>query len=92
MRSRLAAALAVALVCLALPASAQEVDGAEVALRLEDPRIYESSGLALSRRHQAVVWTHNDPGASHAAEDGHTTGWLWVVADPGLPKTRTCSY
>jgi hypothetical protein len=62
MRSRLAAALAVALVCLALPASAQEVDGAEVALRLEDPRIYESSGLALSRRHQAVVWTHNDSG------------------------------
>ena len=62
MRSRLAAVLAVALVCLALPASAQEVDGAEVALRLEDPRIYESSGLALSRRHQAVVWTHNDSG------------------------------
>jgi hypothetical protein len=62
MRSRLAAALAVALVCLALPASAQEVEGAEVALRLEDPRIYESSGLALSRRHQAVVWTHNDSG------------------------------
>src|SRR5215208_7158200 len=62
MRSRLAAALAVALVCLALPASAQEVEGAEVALRLEDPRIYESSGLARSRRHQGVLWTHNDSG------------------------------
>jgi hypothetical protein len=62
MRSRLAAALAAALLCLALPASAQEVEGAEVAVRLEDPRIYESSGLALSRRHPAVLWTHNDSG------------------------------
>jgi hypothetical protein len=65
MRSRLAAALAAALLCLALPASAQEAGGAggaEVALRLEDPRIFESSGLALSRRHPAVLWTHNDSG------------------------------
>jgi hypothetical protein len=63
MRSRLAAALAcVALVWVALPAPAQEVEGAEVALRLGDPRIYESSGLALSRRHPAVLWTHNDSG------------------------------
>jgi hypothetical protein len=62
MRSRPAAALAAALLCLALPASAQEAPGAEVAVRLQDPRIYESSGLALSRRHQAVLWTHNDSG------------------------------
>jgi hypothetical protein len=64
MRSRLtAAALAcIALAGMALPASAQEVEGAEVALRLQDPQIYESSGLALSRRHQAVLWTHNDSG------------------------------
>jgi hypothetical protein len=63
MRSRLAAALAcVALVWVALPTPAQEVEGAEVALRLGDPRIYESSGLALSRRHPAVLWTHNDSG------------------------------
>jgi hypothetical protein len=66
MRSRLAAALAAALLCLAVassaPAPAQEAEGAEVALRLQDPRIYESSGLALSRRHQAVLWTHNDSG------------------------------
>jgi hypothetical protein len=60
MRSRLAAALAAALLCLALPASAQEVAGAEVALRLQDPRIQESSGMALGRRHPEVLWTHND--------------------------------
>jgi hypothetical protein len=66
MRSRPAAALAAALLCLALPASAQEVEGAEVALRLQDPRIQESSGMALSRRHPGVLWTHNDSG--HRAE------------------------
>ena len=45
MRLGQAAALAAALLCLALPASAQEVAGAEVALRLQDPRIQESSGM-----------------------------------------------
>ena len=60
---RLAAGLAAAaLAGLALPASAQEVEGAEVVARLEDPRIQESSGLALSRRHPEVLWTHNDSG------------------------------
>jgi hypothetical protein len=63
MRSRLAALLAaLALACPAVPASAQEVPGAEVAMRLRDPRIVESSGLALSRRHPGVLWTHNDSG------------------------------
>jgi hypothetical protein len=61
MRSRL---LAVVVLCLALPAlaHAQEGEDATVALRLQDPRIHESSGLALSRRHQGVLWTHNDSG------------------------------
>jgi hypothetical protein len=27
-----------------------------------DPRIQESSGLAVSRRHRGVLWTHNDSG------------------------------
>src|SRR5215218_4678881 len=63
MRSRLAVLLAAAaLLALAVPASAQEVEGAEVVLRLEDQRIVESSGLALSRRHPGVLWTHNDSG------------------------------
>jgi hypothetical protein len=67
MRSRLAAVLAAgALLGLAVGASAQEPEGAVVALRLEDPRIVESSGLALSLRHEAVLWTHNDSG--HRAE------------------------
>lgn len=28
--------------------------------RIKDPRITESSGLAASRRHKGVYWTHND--------------------------------
>jgi hypothetical protein len=66
MRSRLAAVLslpaALLLGLLAVPAPAQENGGAVVATRLEDPRIVEASGLALSRRHPGVVWTHNDSG------------------------------
>ena len=84
MRSRLAAVLAAALlVCLALPASAQDVEGAEVVLRLQDPRIYESSGLALSRRHQGVLWTHNDSGDEArlfaVGSDGRTLATLTLA-------------
>jgi hypothetical protein len=63
MRSRLAAVLTAVLLCLVVPASAREPgDEAVVATRLTDPRIIESSGLALSRRHPGVIWTHNDSG------------------------------
>jgi len=64
MRSRLAATAVLAAVglWLAAPAAAKGQDEAAVATRLEDPRIVESSGLALSRRHPGVVWTHNDSG------------------------------
>jgi hypothetical protein len=85
MRSRLAAAAlgCLALVCVALPAPAQEVEGAEVALRLQDPRIYESSGLALSRRHPAVLWTHNDSGDEPrlyaVGSDGRTLATLTLA-------------
>ena len=84
MRSRLAAVLAAcALLGLAVRASAQEPEGAAVAVRLEDPRILESSGLALGRRHEAVLWTHNDSG--HRAElyavgsDGRTLATLTLA-------------
>jgi hypothetical protein len=85
MRSRPAAALAAALLGLALPASAraQEVPGAEVAVRLQDQRIHESSGLALSRRHQGVLWTHNDSGDDPrlfaAGPDGRTVATLTLA-------------
>jgi hypothetical protein len=84
MRSRLAAVLvACAVAGLAVGASAQEPDGAVVAVRLDDPRIVESSGLAVSPRHQGVLWTHNDSG--HRAElyavgpDGRTLATLTLA-------------
>jgi hypothetical protein len=81
MRSRPTAVLvAVLLLLLGGTASAQEVEGAEVAVRLQDPRIVESSGLALSLRHRAVVWTHNDSGDAPAlyavGSDGRTLATL----------------
>jgi hypothetical protein len=37
--------------------------GAELVLRLHDPALVESSGLAVSGRHDGIVWTHPDGGA-----------------------------
>jgi hypothetical protein len=52
--------LALGALCLApRPAAGGE---AEVLLRIGDPRVVESSGLAASRRHLGVLWTHNDSG------------------------------
>jgi hypothetical protein len=52
--------LALCVLCLAPRAVAGE--RAEVLLRIGDPRVVESSGLAASRRHPGVLWTHNDSG------------------------------
>lgn len=47
------------------PATANESpDAARLVFRLQDPSINESSGLAVSRRHRGIVWTHNDGGTS----------------------------
>ncbi|MEU7282461.1 hypothetical protein AB0A69_27335 [Streptomyces sp. NPDC045431] len=55
----LAAALCAA-TATAAPAGAEE--RAPSAFNLEDSRIKESSGLAASRLHPGVYWTHNDSG------------------------------
>jgi hypothetical protein len=52
--------LAVCALGLLPPAAAG--DRAEVLLRIDDPRVVESSGLVASRRHPGVLWTHNDSG------------------------------
>jgi hypothetical protein len=36
--------------------------GAELVLRLHDPALVESSGLAVSQRHDGILWTHPDGG------------------------------
>lgn len=43
----------------ALPASAADGEG-DQGFTIKDPRITESSGLAASRLHPGVYWTHND--------------------------------
>jgi hypothetical protein len=60
---RRAAVVALLAVCVLgmLPAAAAG-ERAEVLLRIDDPRVVESSGLVASRRHPGVLWTHNDSG------------------------------
>jgi hypothetical protein len=91
MRSRRLAAAALLVLPVVVPvllglaplAAGQQLEGAEVALRLEDPRILESSGLALSRRHPAVLWTHNDSGGAPelyaVGSDGRTLATLTLA-------------
>ncbi|WP_018656065.1 hypothetical protein [Actinomadura flavalba] len=55
---------AVALVAgTAAPAVAADAED-RVLFRVSDPRISESSGLAVSKRHPGVIYTHNDSGGS----------------------------
>jgi hypothetical protein len=54
------AVLGLALCALFLAPRAAAGERAEVLLRIGDPRVVESSGLAASRRHAGVLWTHND--------------------------------
>ncbi|MFF8607799.1 WD40 repeat domain-containing protein [Streptomyces sp. NPDC015346] len=53
-------AAALVLLCAAAPAGAAEADRD---FTIKDPRITESSGLAASRAHPGIYWTHNDQDA-----------------------------
>ena len=50
--------------CGALPAGAQagRVPSVESVARLESPLLTETSGVAVSRAHPGILWTHNDSG------------------------------
>ncbi|MFH9859984.1 WD40 repeat domain-containing protein [Streptomyces sp. NPDC017202] len=67
------ALLAGALLVGALAAPASAADG-DKSFTIEDSRITESSGLAASRQHPGVYWTHNDSddGPYLYAVDGST--------------------
>jgi hypothetical protein len=81
--SRLArAAFAVGAVAAVLsPTAASAAD--QVDRVLSDPRITESSGLALSARHPGVVYTHNDSGDAPrvfaVGRDGRTAAVLTIA-------------
>ncbi|MGW2044960.1 WD40 repeat domain-containing protein [Streptomyces sp. NPDC001858] len=73
---RLFAFLAAVLLTGVLAAPAAAADGDE-GFTVTDPRITESSGLAASRQHPGVYWTHNDQ---------DTCACLYAV-DSGTGKT-----
>ncbi|MET9500091.1 WD40 repeat domain-containing protein [Streptomyces sp. NPDC006552] len=86
-----AAAAAVLLsVCAAGPASAGDRPAGSDGFTLQDPRITESSGLAASRAHPGVYWTHNDSddGAYLYAVDGRTGKTVATLTLTGIGSPR----
>lgn len=57
-------------------------------MTLDDPRIAESSGLAVSQRHPGVVYTHNDRGESGKLYAVDSTGTR-AVLDLGVDVVDT---
>ncbi|MER7108394.1 WD40 repeat domain-containing protein [Streptomyces sp. NPDC000229] len=85
LRTTLGAALA-AVVLSAAPAMAEGEDGG---FTVKDPRITESSGLAASRAHPGVYWTHNDQdGPRVFAVDGRTGETVATVTLRGVGTPR----
>lgn len=95
MRSYLTASGTAALLLLAgaLPAgaaAAESGDGADRSFTIEDPRITESSGLAASRAHPGVYWTHNDSddGPYVYAVDSRTGKTVATITMTGVGRPR----
>lgn len=85
-----AAAAALLLGATALPAAAGEPSPGSDGFTIEDPRITESSGLAASRAHPGVYWTHNDSddGAYLYAVDGRTGKTVATLTMTGVGAPR----
>ncbi|MEV6106785.1 hypothetical protein AB0M28_19010 [Streptomyces sp. NPDC051940] len=81
------AALVAALLVLSGAASASADDGD---FRLQDPRITESSGLAASRQHPGIYWTHNDSddGPYVYAVDSSTGKTVATITLKGVGEPR----
>ncbi|MGW4230124.1 WD40 repeat domain-containing protein [Streptomyces sp. NPDC004980] len=74
----------------AVPAVADDGDGADRTFTIEDPRITESSGLAASRIHPGVYWTHNDSddGPYVYAVDSRTGKTVATITMRGVGEPR----
>ncbi|MGC9494981.1 WD40 repeat domain-containing protein [Streptomyces sp. WG7] len=74
----------------AAPASAADGDDGSDGFTIKDPRITESSGLAASRLHPGIYWTHNDQdtGPYLYAVDGSTGETVARVALSGVGTPR----
>ncbi|MCX4447644.1 WD40 repeat domain-containing protein [Streptomyces sp. NPDC087866] len=91
MRSyRLAALGAAALLALAAAPALADDDGADRSFTIEDPRITESSGLAASRAHPGIYWTHNDSddGPYVFAVDSRTGKTVATITMKGVGQPR----
>ncbi|MEU1125692.1 WD40 repeat domain-containing protein [Streptomyces sp. NPDC005899] len=90
MRPLLAAPAAALLFLAAAPAAAAGGDGADRTFTIEDPRITESSGLAASRLHPGVYWTHNDSedGPYVYAVDSRTGRTVATITMRGVGEPR----
>ncbi|MFJ9857340.1 WD40 repeat domain-containing protein [Streptomyces albogriseolus] len=84
----LAAALLTA--AFAVPVSAADNDGGDEGFTINDPRVTESSGLAASRQHPGVYWTHNDSddGPHLYAVDGSTGDTVARLTLTGIGTPR----
>ncbi|MFF2328354.1 MULTISPECIES: WD40 repeat domain-containing protein [unclassified Streptomyces] len=91
MRSYLTASGTAALLLLAGAAPAvASGDGADRSFTIEDPRIIESSGLAASRAHPGIYWTHNDSddGPYVYAVDSRTGRTVATITMRGVGRPR----
>ncbi|MFD3610329.1 WD40 repeat domain-containing protein [Streptomyces atroolivaceus] len=92
MRSLLTVSAAAALLCLTgtAPAVADDGDRADRSFTIEDSRITESSGLAASRIHPGVYWTHNDSedGPYVYAVDSRTGRTVATITMKGVGEPR----
>ncbi|MFJ2831296.1 WD40 repeat domain-containing protein [Streptomyces sp. NPDC087263] len=73
----------------AAPVFAADGDGDE-GFTIKDPRITESSGLAASRQHPGIYWTHNDQdtGAYLYAVDSRTGETVATITMTGVGMPR----
>ncbi|MCX4823901.1 WD40 repeat domain-containing protein [Streptomyces sp. NBC_01142] len=79
-----AAAAAVVLLTAAGPAVADDSD-----FTIKDPRVKESSGLAASRAHPGIYWTHNDQDEPRVfAVDSRTGETVATITMTGVGKPR----
>ncbi|MEU5714818.1 WD40 repeat domain-containing protein [Streptomyces sp. NPDC020403] len=85
-----ATAAALLFLAAAAPAVADDGDGADRTFTIEDPRITESSGLAASRVHPGVYWTHNDSddGPYVYAVDSRTGKTVATITMRGVGEPR----
>ncbi|MFD7434590.1 WD40 repeat domain-containing protein [Streptomyces sp. NPDC059861] len=89
MRRSLALLAAVLLASAFTVPTASAADGDE-GFTIKDPRITESSGLAASRRHPGIYWTHNDSddGAYLYAVDSATGETVATLTLTGVGRPR----